>query len=240
MIDRDHDRRHVAWDLETTGFGWNDVITVSGIWLPGAHAELVVNTSGNEFEASMAESHLEDVSGASVSVTVADDERELLAVMGQQLFERFDRDHNRLVAYNADSWQGGFDLPFLRTRAFHHDAEWVFDGIQFADLWEPVKKRLNTTHTAYGNSSSVNSLTGAHEILFDESSPRLFEEDTHPWYRERPYDPFTNSGSAVACYDAGEYLPILQHNLADVHRTWELGELVRAFVASKDITTKKL
>jgi hypothetical protein len=30
----------------------------------------------------------------------------------------------------------------------------------FADLWEPVKKRLNTTHTAYGASDSTNSLTG--------------------------------------------------------------------------------
>ena len=69
IINRDHDRRHVAWDLETTGFGWNDIITVSGFWLPGAHAELVVNTSGDDIGTSRAESHLEEVSGASVSVT---------------------------------------------------------------------------------------------------------------------------------------------------------------------------
>ena len=74
-------------------------------------------------------------------------------------------------------------------------------------------KRLNTTHTAYGNSPSVNSLTGAHEILFDGPPPTLFEDDTHPWYREQPYDPSTNSGSVVTCYDAGEHRPILEHNL---------------------------
>lgn len=56
----------------------------------------------------------------------------------------------------------------------------------------------------------------------------------------RQYDPFADSGSASANYDRGEFLPILQHNLADVHRTWEICELVRKLVPSKDITTKKL
>ena len=29
MIDRENDRRYVAWDIETTGFAWSDEITVS-------------------------------------------------------------------------------------------------------------------------------------------------------------------------------------------------------------------
>lgn len=161
------------------------------------------------------------------------------------LFDRFDRQYNRLVAFNAESWKSGFDLPFLRTRCFKHDFSWLFDGIHFADLWNPIKKRMNTTHTAYGSSVDVNSLTGAHELLFNQtSSPVIVSEQEsetgHVWYTDNRYDPFENSSSAVSCYNRRDFLPILQHNLADIHRTWELGELVRAFISSKDITTKKL
>ncbi|UHQ99142.1 hypothetical protein HYG81_26225 (plasmid) [Natrinema zhouii] len=106
-----------------------------------------------------------------------------------------------------------------------------------------MKKRLNTTHTAYGASDSANSLTGSYSLLFDRNDrlPGLFEErDEYAWYRDRPYDPFEDSGSAAARYRGGDLLPVLEHNLADVHRTWELGELVREFVSSKDISEKKL
>jgi len=33
---------------------------------------------------------------------------------------------------------------------------------------------------------------------------------------------------------------VLEHNLADIHRTWELGEVIREYAPSKDISTKKL
>jgi len=113
----------------------------------------------------------------------------------------------------------------------------------FADLWEPVKKRLNTTQTAYGASDSANSLTGSYSLPFarNDHLPGLFEErEGHPWYRDDPYDPFEDSGSAAAHYREGDLLTVLERNLADVHRTWELGELVRLFISSKDITEKKL
>lgn len=245
MIDRDRDRKQVAWDIETTGFAWSDQITVSGFWLPNNTAELIINTNGTTLEQSTVERRLTDVSdGVSVSVTTATDENELLMAMQEILFERFDKQYNRLIAFNAESWKNGFDLPFLRTRCIKHDTEWVFDGFQFADLWEPIKKRLNTTHVAFGGSTSINSLTGAHELLLDNPHTTVGSnsDDTeeHSWYQQVQYDPFEDSSSAVACYKRNKLFPILQHNLADVHRTWELGELVRAFVSSKDITTKKL
>jgi len=235
----------VAWGLETTGFAWGDRITVSGFWFPGSHAELIVNTGGASLSTAEAEARIEDVSGGvSVSVTVADDEAALLKAMQQILFDRFDTQYNRLIAFNAESWKSGFDLPFLRARCVQHDFDWIFDGLQFADLWNPVKKRMNTTHTTYDSSVSVNSLAGAHELLFETQPTTIVSEPesetNHPWYRDTEYDPFEDSGSAVRCYNQREFLPLLQHNLADVHRTWELGELVRALVASKDITTKKL
>lgn len=236
------DRDHVAWDIETTGFGWDEEITVSGLWFPGGHATLVVNASSHAVDADRLEESLAEVSGASVTVRVADDECSLLREMRRVLFDRFDREYNRLVAYNAESWKGGFDLPFTRTRCIHHGVEWVFDGVAFADLWEPVKKRLNTTHTAYGASDGANSLTGVHAILFQRGDhlPKFSDEDGHAWYGKTEYDPFEDSGSAADHYRRGNLLPVCEHNLADVHRTWELGELVRTFVAPKDITGKKL
>lgn len=246
MIDRKNDRDHVAWDIETTGFAWSDEITVIGFWFPGGHTELVVNTDGETFWPDHIRRALEETSGGvSVSVTGVESERELLESTREVLFDRFEREYNRLVAFNAESWKSGFDLPFLRTRCLQHDVDWVFDGIQFADLWDPIKKRINTTHTVYGKSVSVNSLTGAHALLLQREVPCALElefelETDHPWYCNTQYDPFEDSGSAVDAYRRGDLLPIAQHNLADIHRTWELGELVRMFVSSKDISTKKL
>ena len=239
MIDRDTDRRHVAWAIETTGFDVTDQITVSGFWLPGGHAELVVNTDGDVLDKPTTESYLEDRSRETVSVAVVDDERAVLTTLRQQLFDRFDREYNRLIAFNGDTWKSGFDLPFIRSRCIHHGLEWVFSGLQYCDLWEPVEKRLNTTHITHGTSTAINSLAGAHELLFSGERPACFDDAVHPWYRDDPYDPFDDSSEAVSCWRDGTHLPVLQHNLADVHRTWELGALVRAFVSSRDITNKK-
>lgn len=212
----------------------------SGFWFPSGQTELIVNTDGTVLSTDDVEVQLADVSGGvSVSATVADDEPALLEAMQRVLFDRFDAQYNRLVALNAEAWKSGFDLPFLRT-CFIHDFSWLFDGLQFADLWDPLKKRMNTTYTVQGNSNSVNSLTGAHELLFSHPPTDLISNSDHPWYCNTQYDPFEDSEYVVGCHRRNEFLPILQHNLADVHRTWELAELVRAFVSPKDITTKKL
>jgi len=119
----------------------------------------------------------------------------------------------------------------------------MFDGVLFADLWEPLKKRLNTTYTAYGASGDANSLTGSYSLLFGQNDrlPMLLDDlDGNAWYHEGVHDPFEDSRSAAAHYREGDLLPVLEHNLADVHRTWELGELVRRFVSPKDVTEKKL
>jgi len=237
------DRGHVAWDIETTGFGWSEEITVSGFWFPGGHAVLLVNVGPHPVDAAAFERRLKEACGSPVSLVVTDDERELLERMRRVVFERFDRDYDRLVAYNAESWKGGFDLPFVRTRCIRQGVEWPFDGLLFADLWEPVKKRLNTTTTAYGASDDANSLTGAYDLLCDRNDGLgdvMADVEAHTWYRDDPYDPFEDSGSAAARYREGDLLPVCLHNLADVHRTWELGELVRRFISSKDVTEKNL
>lgn len=244
MIDRQSDRSQVAWDIETTGFGWHDEITVAGFWFPSGHAAVLVNTDGERVDVDAYDQQVNALAdGLYVTVHACEHERDLLTSMHKLVFERVSPEYDRLVAFNADSWQGGFDLPFVRTRCAHHDHAWVFDGLQFADLWEPVTKRLNTTHTTHGNSTDVNSLTGSHDILFSDTRARTVLTDLpddYPQYQAASYDPFSDSGSAVYCYSNGEFLPVIAHNLADIHRTWELGELVRQYVPSKDITIKKL
>lgn len=242
MYQSGSNRSYVAWDIETTGLAWSDEITVSGFWFPDGRARLILNTGENDIDASAYERHLQDVSGGiPTTVTSVVDEKRLLEAMRELVFDYFDRDYNRLIAFNAESWKSGFDLPFVRTSCIAHGVDWILDGIEFADLWDPLKKRLNTTYTVYGTSASMNSLTGAHSILFDDHLvDQLLSNQDEPWYQDYQYDPFDDSGSAIGHYRRGDYLPVLQHNLADVHRTRELGEIIRQFVSSKDITTKKL
>jgi len=40
------------------------------------------------------------------------------------------------------------------------------------DLWDALKKRLNTTHVAHGGSVEINSLTGAHACSLNQRCPR--------------------------------------------------------------------
>ena len=80
------------------------------------HASLVVNAGPHTVDGEVFEEHLSETCGAPVSVEVAEDETDLIDEMWRVVFERFDRDYDRLVAYNAESWKGGFDLPFVRTR----------------------------------------------------------------------------------------------------------------------------
>lgn len=246
MIGSSNDRSQVAWDIETTGFDWDDQITVTGFWFPTSHAELILQAPSGELTATTAASQItEHTRGLDVSVKVVESESGLLTAMQEVVFERFDREYNRLIAFNAESWNGGFDLPFLRTRCLHHGIRWPFSGLQFADLWEPVKKRLNTTTTENEQSSDENSLTGAHNLLLTQAAhPQLRADgdttERHPWYTEHDYDPFESSGEAVECYHQHEYVPILLHNLADIHRTWELGKAITEYVAARDLKSKKL
>lgn len=67
-------------------------------------------------------------------------------------------------------------------------------------------------------------LEGVYECLIDESHS----------------DPFEDSGSAVDAFEAGDWYPLLQHNLADIQRTRELAELAGRFVPSSDFQMKNL
>jgi hypothetical protein len=43
VIDHGNGRNHVTWDIETTGFGADDVLSVAGFWFLDGHAVLFLN-----------------------------------------------------------------------------------------------------------------------------------------------------------------------------------------------------
>ncbi|WP_042666240.1 hypothetical protein [Haloferax sp. ATB1] len=72
-----NDRSHVAWDIETTGFGWSGEITVCGFWYRDGHATLLMNAGPHTVDADTLTDGLSETSGADVRVRVCDDEAAL-------------------------------------------------------------------------------------------------------------------------------------------------------------------
>jgi len=57
---------------------------------------------------------------------------------------------------------------------------------------------------------------------------------------ESTCDPFEDSAEAVEAFEAGEWLPLLKHNLADIQRTRELADLAGRFIPKSDFSMKNL
>lgn len=55
-------------------------------------------------------------------------------------------DDKVLVSYNGENWRGGFDIPFLRSKAIRYGLTWTLTGISHFDLLPLVKKRISTHH----------------------------------------------------------------------------------------------
>jgi hypothetical protein len=51
----------------------------------------------------------------------------------------------KLVAYNGERWNGGFDLPFLRTRLCYHGLDWPFTELPYIDAMDVFETRFNTS-----------------------------------------------------------------------------------------------
>jgi hypothetical protein len=222
------DRSNVAWDIETTGFEESDVITTSGFHYPDGNATLILNTCGATVDADSLQNRLEGQTGVEVDLICTRSEEALIEAMRTEMFERFDREYNRLVAYNGDRWyfKGGFDCPFLRRRCLEHERKWVFRGIVFSDLYEMVQRRINTVRAnGGGESEPVDDLVGAHDILCSpESDP----------------DPFDDSAEAVECYENRRFGPLMMHNLADVIKTSQMADALERVVPPGDWRDDKL
>lgn len=204
----------IAFDIETSGVDPGSVITVAGL-ATDLGSWLAVNTTGRDAQADRLMTAVEHESGSNVRVTVFQDEQSLLIGLHDFATRTINGDRHYLTAYNGERWNGGFDLPFLRSSCVRRDVSWPFPDVAYADTMDMVQ-RFDT--------GDANDLVGVYEELIDDND----------------CDPFDDSASAVATHEAGDWTPLLLHNLADIERTRELAVLAGQYVAKSDYNMKNL
>lgn len=204
----------LAFDIETSGLDDDAVITVAGF----SHSlgeSLILNTAGRAADRKALVRTLDDHSPRTVQLQLVDDEQALLEALATFATEQLDGDRHYLTAFNGETWNGGFDLPFCRTRFLRHDMDWPFRDVAYADMMQIVD-RFDT--------NGQHDLVGVYHVLVGDET----------------CDPFEDSAAAVDAFEAADWLPLLEHNLADIRRTRELADLAGRFVAKSDFSMKNL
>ena len=123
----------------------------------------------------------------------------------------------KLVAYNGERWNGGFDLPFLRTRLCYHDIDWPFTELPYIDAMDVFETRFNT---------SGDTLTAVYEELIGGGLTEL--------------DPFVDSEEAVDAWEKEDFESLVRHNVADIRRTRSLMRLAERYCSKSDFSMKSL
>lgn len=205
----------VAFDIETSGLDGDAVLTVAGF----AHdlgESLVLNVAGStDVNRKKLVTTLDEDSAGTVQLDIVDDEQALLEYVASFATNQLDGDRHYLTAFNGETWNGGFDLPFCRTRFLRHGMDWPFGDLAYADMMQIVD-RFET--------GGQRDLVGVYDTLMDKET----------------CDPFEDSADAVTAFETGDWLSLLQHNLADIQRTRELAQLAGRFVARSDFKMKNL
>lgn len=204
----------IAFDIETTGLEREAVVTVAGL-ATDVGAWLALNTGDRDVDATRLAEEVERASGSHVRLSVSRDEGGLLADLEEFAGDRLDGDRHYLTAFNGEQWRSGFDLPFLRSACVRRGVPWPFPGVAYADTMTMVE-RFET--------GEADDLVGVHEALIGGDH----------------CDPFDDSERAVAAHEAGDWVPLLLHNLADVERTRELAVLAGQYVPRSDFRMKNL
>jgi uncharacterized protein YprB with RNaseH-like and TPR domain len=128
----------IAFDIETSGFEDDAVITVAGF----AHdigESLICNLDGDgSVDRKALVTALDEHSERTVQLELVDDEQALLDAVATFATHQLDGDRHYLTAFNGETWSGGFDLPFCRTRFLQHGMDWPFGDIAYADMMQIV------------------------------------------------------------------------------------------------------
>jgi len=99
---------------------------------------------------------LNDTLETPVQFSLHDSEQELLNELATFVTSTLTQRDAKLVAYNGERWNGGFDLPFFRTRLCTHGLEWPFGTLPYVDVMDVFETRFNT---------SEGTLSGVYEEL---------------------------------------------------------------------------
>lgn len=140
----------VPFDIETTGFcaGENDIITTI-VFHNENRYDVFLNENENkdgivEFDGVP---ETADINGIE-TVRAFESEKKMLSGVNSYVEETFG-DNTVLTAFNGETYRGGFDLPFVRTRCLKNGVPWIFRGVEYIDSYEFFvdKNRFNTTIT---------------------------------------------------------------------------------------------
>jgi len=205
----------IAFDIETTGFETDDELTVIG-FDSAVSSRVFLNIDGTAPPAALP-ARLNDTLKTPVQLSLHDSEQALLNELATFVTSTLTQRDAKLVAYNGERWNGGFDLPFLRTRLCTHGLEWPFGTRPYVDVMDVFETRFNT---------SEDTLSGVYEELIDDGMNDL--------------DPFTDSSEAVTAWKEGAYEPLIIHNVADIRRTRALMELAEQYCSKSDFSMKSL
>jgi hypothetical protein len=209
-----------AVDIETTGTEPDDQITVIGVDIPMG-SRLFLNTGGREY-AEATGKELDNEFPGVVSVNACGSEYSMLGAFQEFALRRFgranqdDTDEFKFAAYNGETWNGGFDLPFIRTRCREHDVEWPLQG-PYTDVMTVVGDHFNVSGKGL-------------ETTYDELVGEGLSER----------DPFADSGAAVQSWQDGEFESLLQHNLVDIRRTRQLVNIAEQYCSSSHFSMRSL
>lgn len=204
--------RPLAFDLEVNRVGEERQITVAGL-RGDAAAKLILNTDGRDANEEQLQNQLGD---EYTTLSVHENEADLILELRQFIAESVNKDDQYLTGFNAEVWDGGHDLPILRRSCIRHSIEWVFRGMAYIDV-QTLLKRIETGDTY--------DLAGAYDMLIGG-----FEDD-----------PFHEAGgNTIRAHKHGDWLPLLQHNHADIVRTFNLARLLTRYVPKSDVKMKNL
>jgi uncharacterized protein YprB with RNaseH-like and TPR domain len=209
------DLKTVAFDIETTGFARTDQLTVVGF--DAAISSRVFLNTGERTSPPKLEQRLNEELQTPVTLSTHESEAALLEAMTEFVEATLANQEFKLVAYNGDTWNGGFDLPFLRTRLTTHNLGWPFAELPYVEVLDIFESRFNTTE---------NSLDGVYEELIGSSLSDV--------------DPFTDSAAAVTAWENGNFEQLVLHNVADIRRTRALMELAERYCSKSDFSMKSL
>jgi hypothetical protein len=212
---------HVAFDIETDGFAADAQVTVVGLCLP-LGSRIFLNTDQRTIDVPRLEARLADRFETEIDLSTHPTETALLEALAPFLAETIAPRDYMLVAYNGERFNGGFDLPFLRTRYSLQELDWPFDGIPYADILPLVRTRFNTMTAG----EERNDLVQAYDTLVGGDLSK--------------FDPFAESSEAVDAFEAGEFESLLAHNIADIRRTKALASLAERFCGKSEFKLKSL
>jgi uncharacterized protein YprB with RNaseH-like and TPR domain len=205
----------IAFDIETTGFETEDELTVVG-FDSAVSSRVFLNTGGTTPPPALAD-RVNGTLQTSIQLSRHDSEQGLLDELSTFVTSTLTQRDAKLVAYNGERWNGGFDLPFLRTRLCTHGLKWPFGTLPYVDAMDVFEKRFNT---------SEDTLSGVYGELIGSGLNDL--------------DPFTDSGEAVTAWKNGTYEPLITHNVADIRRTRALMNLAERYCSKSDFSMKSL